>query len=136
MYGMKVLLQDKDGAIRSWYDFDFEKCTHWSLGSWQEATCWCRPEDLFPCAPHDRPPCGFHAVTSTCRLRDFALAIQDDTRLFARFTVIYALVEGGGEIAVHEEGFRAQYMRIVEIFEALEDLEQAYSNIKEAACTE
>jgi len=56
--------------------------------------------------------------------------------LFARFTVIYALVEGGGEIAVHEEGFRAQYMRIVEIFEALEDLERAYSNIEEAACTE
>jgi len=42
------------------------------------------------------------------------------------------LVEGGGEIAVHEEGFRSQYMRVVEIFNTLEDLEQAYKEIKEA----
>jgi len=74
--------------------------------------------------------CGFHAATALYALREFVYGTL--TPYVTMGAVVYALVEGGGEIAVNEEGSRSQYMRVVEIFNTLEDLEQAYKEIKEA----
>ena len=146
MYGMKVLLWDKDGTIKSWYG-RYNSPTIWTPGEWQSAECRCE-SSVFGggyayCLDHDHPPCqpiegkqhagcGFHAVTSSRSLREFIYWTLDPYLRILGDAVIYVLVEGGGDIAVHENGFRSQYMRIVETFETLWDLEQAYNKIKEA----
>jgi len=142
MYGMKVLLRDGNGAIKSW--FAKFSPTVWVPGEWREAVCFCNctpsgRKHAF-CLPHDHPPCqpivefhagcGFHAATVLYAFRGFVYGML--APYVTRGAVVYALVEGGGEIAVHEEGFRSQYMRVVEIFNTLEDLKQAYNEIKEA----
>jgi len=147
MYGMKVLLRDDNGALCSWFDRQRHPTT-WVLGEWQEAECRCAatvsPDETarVKCLPHDHPPCrpcvethagcGFHAATSSYALEKFVHDMLNMTARVFDDLLVYALVEGGGDIAVHENGFRSQYMRIVETFETLWDLEQAYNKIKEA----
>ena len=147
MYGMKVLLRDDDGVLCSWFDRQRHPTT-WALGEWQEAECRCAAlvnlgeAVLVLCLPHEHPPCrplvathagcGFHAATSSSALGKFVHDILGGAARVFGDLLVYALVEGGGDIAAHESGFRSQYMRIVETFETLWDLEQAYNKIKEA----
>jgi len=149
MYGMKALLYTSEGKIISWLgrshvfligDIPTIWSTTWEVNEWIEAKCLCPPG---LCPPHDHPPCkgndscghtgcGFHAATHPGPLWEFMFNVSGTltgSKLDAGF--IMALVEGGGEIAVHDGGFRAQYMRIIETFDYVEHLERAYRAMKQ-----